>query len=488
MHDAPDPRKQEQTVLAPAQPPPCSAGRRVSRRAFLQAAGASAATLVLSSCVPLPPTQPPSRAGEKVQLVYQDWRTDWFPPMARRMLEEFHATHPNIRVFYTPDPENVEEKLLTDMEAGTAPDIFQGCCSWFPILAQKGYTLDLRPYVSADLDRDTIEDWDPAQYSAFFTRDGRQYGLPKYHGALALFYNRDLFDRYRVDYPDESWDHDDYLAAMKRLTHDRDGDGQTDLWGSMIDVSWERIQMHVNGWGGNLVGPADPTRCRMGDQPAMDALEWLRARMWDDRVMPTLGMQTMGTQQAFINGRVAMVEDGSWALKTILSGANFRIGVAPFPAGPVRRVTLATTDGFGIYGGTRHPEAAWELMKFLVSKQYGRAMAEANFLQPARASQVQEWVSLVKKEFPDRAREVNVAAFADGHVKGYSVTTEVFANMAEATQLAYAAWDRILTMGQAPVSIMKDVCRQIQEAQKASTEGMGACCGRRAGDPETGGV
>ena len=59
-----------------------------------------------------------------------------------------------------------------------------------------------------------------------------------------------------------------------------------------------------------------------------------------------------------------MVEDGSWALKEILSGSNFRVGVAPFPAGPVRQATLATTDGYGIYSGTKHPEAAWELVKF----------------------------------------------------------------------------------------------------------------------------
>ena len=160
-----------------------------------------------------------------------------------------------------------------------------------------------------------------------------------------------------------------------------------------MDVSWDRIQMHVNGWGGNFVDPKDPTACRMAEPAALEALEWLRARMWDDRVMATFADVQMGTSQAFVAGLVAMVEDGSWALKDILAGAKFRVGVAPFPAGPARRVTLATTDGFGIYSGTRHPEAAWELVKFLISKEYGRAMARANFLQPARASLVEEWAA-----------------------------------------------------------------------------------------------
>jgi multiple sugar transport system substrate-binding protein len=325
----------------------------------------------------------------------------------------------------------------------------------------------LQPFVDADLNQATIDDWDVAQYNVFLTQEGERYGLPKYHGALALYFNKDLFDTYGVDYPDGSWDHDDYLEAMKRLTHDRSGDGNIDLWGSMVDISWERIQVHVNAWGGHFSDPDDPTRCLMGEPAALDAMEWIRARMWDDRVMASfLDVQNLETRQAFVGQQVAMVEDGSWALKDILNDADFRIGVAPMPAGPVRRVTLATTDGFGIYSQTQEPNAAWELMKFLISREYGRAMARANFLQPARASLVDEWIAFIRAEFPDKARDVNIAAFAEGQIQGYSVTAEVFSNMEEARSLAYAAWDQIFTLGQLPVDHMKTVAQQIEQAQR----------------------
>ena len=387
--------------------------------------------------------------------------------MVERMLEQFHAEHPNIRVFYTPDPIGVGEKMLANMRAGTAPDVFQGCCTFFPIWAQEGFTLDLRPFVKADLDQETIDDWDPAQYRSFFTSDGQQYGLPKYHGALALYYNKDLFDEYGVKYPDETWDYDDYLVAMKGLTHDRDGDGRTDLWGSMVDISWDRIQVHINGWGGHIVDPDDPTTCQLADPEAKAAMEWIRERMWDDEVMATfLDVQNRSTRDAFIAGQIAMVEDGSWALKEILSGSDFRVGVAPFPAGPVRRATLATTDGYGIYSGTKHPEAAWELVKFLISNDYGLAMAKANFLQPAKASLVDEWAGYIREEFPQKAKEVDIAAFADGHIKGYSVTAEIFPNMVDAKRIAYEVWDRMLTLGQTSVDEMQTACEQIQAAQR----------------------
>lgn len=439
--------------------------RLVTRRGFLRLAGLTTAGTALTACgaslaKPAAPTETP------VQLVYQDWSSDWFPPMAQQMLEQFHTAHPNIRVYYTPDPLGVEEKMLVDMQAGTAADVFQGCCAHFPIWAQQGYVLDLRPYVAADLDRATIDDWDAAQYHALFTRDGKQYGLPKYHGALALYFNKDLFDEYQVDYPNANWTHDDYLRAMKLLTHDRNGDGITDLWGSMLDVYWDRVQMHVNGWGGHFVDPNDPTHSLMGQPEALAALEWLRARMWDDRVMATLpDVQRMHTYDAFAAGRLAMVEEGSWVLKNILSTAKFRVGVAPFPSGPKRKVTLATTDGFGIYAGTKHPDAAWELVKFLISKEYGRAMARANFLQPARASLVNDWIGYIRGEFPEQTKDMDLAAFADGHLKGYSVVAEIFANMSDATRIAQGAWDHILTLGQEPTETMKAASQQIQNAQ-----------------------
>ncbi|MEZ4634446.1 MAG: extracellular solute-binding protein [Caldilineaceae bacterium] len=437
--------------------------RCFSRRDFLRFSGLGLAGAAISACaanqLSLAPTEP---TPATIQLVYQDWRTDWFPPMAQRMLADFHEDHPNIRVFYTPDPDNVGDVMLSDMASGTAPDVFQGCCDFFPTWAQRGGALDLREYVAADLDDATIGDWSPAQYQAFFLRTGEQFGLPKYHGGLALYYNKDLFDAYDVAYPTGDWDHDDYLDAMILLTQDRDGDGRVDLFGSMVDISWERIQVHVNGWGGHLIDPEDPTHCRMDETAALAAMEWLRARMWDDHAMATfLDVQNKETRQAFIDQQIAMVEDGSWALKDIIVNADFRIGVAPFPAGPSRRVTLATTDGFGIYAQTRYPDAAWELLKFLTGEEYGRAMAQASFLQPARASLVEAWADFIRADFPEQTMGMDIAAFADGHLKGYSVTAEIAANMAEAARLTTAAWDRIFTLGEAPVETMIDVCAEI---------------------------
>jgi multiple sugar transport system substrate-binding protein len=446
---------------------------RLTRRGLMRMALHSTYMVALAACRPiqsalgsLGQTRPTSAIA---QIVYQDWRTEWFAPMVQEMLAQFHDEHPGIRVYYTPDPEDLEQRMLAEMQAGTAPDVFQGCCTHFPIWAQHRHTLDLRPYVVADLYKALIADWDAAQYRSYFTDDGRQYGLPKYHGSLALFYNKTLFDEVHEPYPSASWTMQDYAEAMRRLSRlpDQTSQGQ---WGSMIDISWDRIQVYVNAWGGRFVDSRDSHKCRMADAPALEALEWLRARMWDEHCMARpLDVENMSTQQAFVLGRVAMVEDGSWALKNILENAPFRLGVVPIPEGPARRATLATTDGFGIYIRTRYPDAAWELLKFLISKDYGRAMARAHLLQPARASLVNEWVSLVRAAYPRETDEMDLTAFADGQFKGYSVTTEIFANMSDAKRIAYNAWDEILRLGKAPVDRMVDVCHEIEQAQQGQS-------------------
>jgi multiple sugar transport system substrate-binding protein len=441
--------------------------RDISRRVFLRVAGLAAAGVALTACVPKPAGRGP-HGSDTSELVYQDWRTDWFSGMAQQMLEKFSASHPNIHVFFTQDPEDFEVKMTADFVAGTAPDVLQGCCDYLPAWGQKGYLLDLSPYAAADLDRATIGDWDAAQYKAFFTQRGVQFALPKYHGALALYYNKDLFDGSGVDYPDGSWNHDDYLRAMKRLTRDRSG--ARNQWGSMVDISWERLQVHVNDWGGHFVDPQDPKRSLMSQPEAMQALEWIRDRIWSDRVMAgPLDVQNLETRQAFVQQRIAMVEDGSWALKDILEGAKFRVGVAPMPTGPARRVTLATTDGFAIYAGTKYPEAAWELLKFLTSRDYVEAMARAQLLQPARASLIDAWTGFVRQEYPEPTKNMDLGAFAAGHIQGYSVTAEVFADQAGAGRVAKAAWEQIYTLGRTPVSVMREVSDQIEQAQAAAS-------------------
>jgi hypothetical protein len=111
-----------------------------------------------------------------------------------------------------------------------------------------------------------------------------------------------------------------------------------------------------------------------------------------------------------------------------------------------------------------------------VSKDYGRAMAQAHFLQPARTSLVPEWVDAIRQQYPEKAKDINLEAFADGQIKGYSVTVEHFPNMVGVGQIAKDAWDQIFTFGKAPVSSMVPICQQIETIQQEASGVLPASC------------
>jgi hypothetical protein len=75
-------------------------------------------------------------------------------------------------------------------------------------------------------------------------------------------------------------------------------------------------------------------------------------------------------------------------------------------------------------------------------------------------------VDHIRTAYPDKTKDVDLMAFADGHLNGYSVVGEIAANMEAATQIAAEAWDRVLTLGTAPVSVIEEAARQIQAAQQ----------------------
>ncbi len=84
----------------------------------------------------------------------------------------------------------------------------------------------------------------------------------------------------------------------------------------------------------------------MAAPASLEAMDWLRARIWDDHVMATvLDVEGLETREAFIAQKIAMVEDGSWALRDILERSEFRVGVAPFPAGP-EQASYTGNDGW----------------------------------------------------------------------------------------------------------------------------------------------
>src|ERR1051325_4721750 len=147
--------------------------------------------------------------------------------------------------------------------------------------------------------------------------DGKLYGLPSDFSTIVMFYNQDLFDKYGVEYPREDWTWSDYLDKARQLTRDTDGDGHTDIWGTMNTNAYNRWPAWVWMNGGELFTP-DNKICTLDDPKCIEGLRFYLDLSCKHHVAPTPA-QTMGLAQdmdkQFASQMVAMVANSRYPYK-----------------------------------------------------------------------------------------------------------------------------------------------------------------------------
>jgi len=92
---------------------------------------------------------------------------------------------------------------------------------------EQGALVDLDAKVKADIEEEKYI----KALRAVTNLEGKLWGVPHALNAIAVLYNKDLFDERGVAYPTEDWTFADMLSMAEKLTFDRDGDGKTDVFG-----------------------------------------------------------------------------------------------------------------------------------------------------------------------------------------------------------------------------------------------------------------
>jgi multiple sugar transport system substrate-binding protein len=291
-----------------------------------------------------------------------------------------------------------DAKLLTLIAGKLAPDLFHVTQQNFPFYAAKNILLPVEEFLQND--PDLSPDAFFPQVNEGMRYEGRLLGLPSDFSTIVMLYNRDLFDRYGVaPPPDEGWTWDKYLDTCKALTRDTDRDGHTDVYGTMNPASYNRWPAWVWMNGGDLFTP-DRKRSRMAEPASIEGLRFYADLAQKYHVAPRAG-QTMGQdfQDLFASERAAIIPDSRFAYKRFLGKRKlkFRWDLAHMPMGK-QRATTFIWGGNCILKSTRHPQEAWEFLKFLsgpegaaISREAGNALpayrpaAEAEIRRPSIA-------------------------------------------------------------------------------------------------------
>jgi len=329
---------------------------------------------------------------------FTSWGNDVEEANLRALIAEFEKNHPDIKVEIEITPwARMLDKLMISSAGGRPPDVTRISSEWFPPIAAKGLLEPLDEYVKRD--KYDLDDFYPESIDGWGTWKGKLLEIPTDIDIYAMYYNKDLFDKYKIPYPDETWDRDKYLWAAKKLTRDTDGDGVLDQWGTTLDMWW---QDYVYANGGAIVSP-DGNKCVLDRPEAYNGLQFMADLVNKHHVAPNAEeAANLGMSKLFTTGKIAMNISGSWAAELIYKKeiTTFEYDVAPIPKGPKARVSIICGAAYAILSRSSHKEAAWELVKWMTGKEYQRSAALRSQIIPSRKSVAESGAYLGSKADP----------------------------------------------------------------------------------------
>jgi multiple sugar transport system substrate-binding protein len=260
-------------------------------------------------------------------------------------------------------------RLLAQIAADDAPDIIQISDDAVPMFVSKGGFLPLDDFIKGKDSLDTSiylpNTLTPGMYQ------GKQYFLPKDFSTMAVYYNKKVFDKYKVPYPKDGWTWDEFLKTAQTLTIDENKDGTPEVWGVQLMANWNGYEYFTASTGAKLISDDGKQIVGYMDSPETIKAVQFYVDMYNKyKVAPPPAdfNQWAGGNKEFETGQAAMRLFGRWPQSGLLNNPNVDLGLVSVPVGD-KKANIMFWGGFGIFSGSKNSEAAWKFLKFYVGKE-----------------------------------------------------------------------------------------------------------------------
>lgn len=342
--------------------------------------------LVVTACVAQAPAGggaaggEQAAAGEATTIRITCWESgDALEPF-NNAIEKFQAANPDIKVQLECIPQEYGTKLLAQLAAGSAPDIFQNGDGDVAKYVREGAVAPLDDFISG-ADGLDMNVFFPG-VASFGQVDGQTFYLTKDYSPLVLYYNKKLFDEAGVDYPTADWTWDDVLAAAQALTKP---DGEQ--WGIQVpnswgDLTWLRGVLPLIYQNGGSVISEDGTKTDgyLNSPETIAALQWYVDLIQTHKVAPSKAdIDALAGVDLFQTGKVAMLWTGRWPLKDFLANPDLEFGTSGLPAGPAGKANALCWAGFTLNANSDKKDAAWKFLKYIAAGEGAQEFADYAF-------------------------------------------------------------------------------------------------------------
>lgn len=319
-------------------------------------------------------------AADQVTLRFSDWHLteDVWNKSLNEAMDIFHKQHPNIKVVLEPvSYKEKETKYTVESIAGRAPDVFHVHAFSLPMFFSKGYAKDLTQFIEKE-GAGFLDPWYPLPLK-LMKHNGKMHAMPGDYMTMVSFYNTKMFEAAGLDInnPPKTWD--EFLVYAKKLTLDTDGDGKIDQWGfGTVGAKSPGFSMRFGPFlwshGADYLTP-DLKQSALNTPEAKEAFTRFVELYTKHKVVPP-GLTAMNPQEVrtqFAQKKVAMILGSGWT-PPIVNKINPDLNafeILKCSAAPMKtqQATAIWLSSWVMSPNTKHPQEAWELLKFITSKE-----------------------------------------------------------------------------------------------------------------------
>jgi len=324
----------------------------------------------------------------------------------------FSALHPEIEIVVA-DTTKIRVSGNDDYDAKweefvreEKPDVLMLSQDQYEKFAADGRLVSLESYMTRDkLD---AEGFIPGLIDMLReTGDGELYGLAPHFSSQAIYYNKDLFDRFGIDYPTDKMSWEELLNLAARFP--TDGSEEDRIYGLSLGYMGDLFQFGQRigmSMGLRLVNPADK-------RLLVDSESWVRVYEMahkalqsgtihrDDRSGFSGNYEEYLLSIPFIGGKAAMVIEGTFLMQQIREAAdvipdkavkNWDLVTVPVdPSNPDYSHDASVSYIFAINAESANRDAAWAFIRYIHSDEYARVRSKTfNGQFPVRTKYIRD--------------------------------------------------------------------------------------------------
>ncbi|NRP75402.1 Cyclodextrin-binding protein [Ensifer psoraleae] len=308
-----------------------------------------------------------------------------------------------ITVEYEPVDGDFSQFILNGLSAGTAPDLFYVDVFWARSIFSAGQAAPVTQDVSGFA----------ANLLQAFTYDGKLFAVPKDFNALAVHFNKDIFDDAGVAYPS---DDDTWTTLQAKLVAVHKALPEVD--GLCVVPEYARFGAFAlsTGW-----SPLDSQGKTVIDERFRRAFDFYTGLVESGAAVMAADAGQSWTGGCLASERAAIAIEGAWIISALRDGApNMNLGTVRMPKDPKsgKRGNIVFTVGWSVNAASKVSKAAAKVAEFLTTEEAQQWVLEQGLALPSRTALADNpWLRGGQPE--QMASRVVLEGLADDHVSPY---------------------------------------------------------------------